>query len=128
MGAIPPPGRPSFAGIAPLTTVFIDAENVRRSIWPNVPAGRLVELCATWARERGMHAVVVFDGRAPEVLGESCEVVGTSGESADDWIVRAARATTDFWLVTSDRGLRNRVGARAARTIGGGEFVRALVR
>ena len=98
------------------------------NIWPNVPAGRLVELCATWARERGMHAVVVFDGRAPEVLGESCEVVGTSGESADDWIVRAARATTDFWLVTSDRGFRNRVGARAARRIGGGEFVRALVR
>ena len=93
-----------------------------------MPPARLVELCDAWAREHGLHAVVVFDGLAPGVLGESCEVVGTSGESADDWIVRAARATTDFWLVTSDRGLRNRVGARAARTIGGGEFVRALVR
>jgi uncharacterized protein YaiI (UPF0178 family) len=109
-----------------LTTVFVDAENVRRSIWPNVPPARLVELCDAWAREQGLHAVVVFDGPAPNAGGEHCTVIGAGAESADDWIARSAQTTDDFWLVTSDRELRQRAGARAERTIGGGAFVRAL--
>jgi hypothetical protein len=47
--------------------------------------------------------------------------------TADDVI---ARATADlegpYWLVTSDRGLRERAGERAERVIGGGSFVREL--
>ena len=109
-----------------MTTVFVDAENVRRSIWPNVPAARLVALCDAWARERGVHAVVVFDGSPPTATGADVTVVGTAAETADDWIARAARETADFWLVTSDRGLRERIGGAAARTVGGGTFVREL--
>jgi hypothetical protein len=104
-----------------LTVVLVDARNVLRSRWPNVPEAELVERCRSWAEERGMQAVLVFDGRAPE------GAIGTGGESADDWIARAvADLQEPYWLVTSDRELRERAGARAERTIGGGGFLREL--
>ena len=113
--------------------MLIDARNVLRSTWPNIPEGELVALCAAWVREKGERAVVVFDGAAPGALvGEQevvpdCLVVGTGHESADEWLTRAAAAEEGpHWLVTSDRALRAAAGARAERTIGGGSFVREL--
>ena len=113
--------------------VLIDARNVLRSRWPNVPGDELVQRCADWARARGLRALVVFDGTAPGgLLGEhvqdaSCGTVGTGRESADDWIARRAlelaRAQTPYWLVTSDRELRQRAGGNAERHIGGGSFL-----
>jgi hypothetical protein len=54
----------------------------------------------------------------------------TGRESADDWLTREAGRLGDageaFWLVTSDRELRDRAGGRAERVIGGGRFVREL--
>jgi rRNA-processing protein FCF1 len=54
-------------------------------------------------------------------------VVGTGGQSADDWITaeaeRLAAAGEPYWLVTSDRELRKRAGGAAERVIGGGSFV-----
>ena len=47
-------------------------------------------------------------------------------ETADDRIVREAEREERYWLVTSDRGLRDRAGARAERVIGGGSFLRRL--
>jgi hypothetical protein len=38
----------------------------------------------------------------------------------------AADVEGPYWLVTSDRGLRERAGERAERVIGGGSFVREL--
>ncbi len=115
------------------TSVLVDARNVLRSTWPNIPEGDLVALCAAWAKENGCRAVVVFDGTAPGALvGEQelaphCVVVGTGGETADDWLTRAAAAEErPYWLVTSDRALRAAAGRRAERTIGGGSFVREL--
>jgi hypothetical protein len=91
--------------------VLVDAENVRRSRWPNVPLGELQERCLDWAARNGADVEVVL-------------------EPADDRIAaRAAalaRAGTPYWLVTSDRGLRARAGASAERVIGGGTFVREL--
>ena len=56
--------------------------------------------------------MVVFEGR----------------ESADDRIAReAAELDGPYWLVTSDRGLRERAGGRAERVIGGGTFLRGLL-
>jgi rRNA-processing protein FCF1 len=50
-------------------------------------------------------------------------------ESADDRIAReAAELEGPYWLVTSDRGLRERAAARAERVIGGGSFARELRR
>ena len=47
--------------------------------------------------------------------------------NADDAIVDlAAQLTSPWWLVTSDRGLRGRVGDRPERVIGGGSFVRTI--
>lgn len=72
-----------------------------------------------------MRPLIVFDGCAP-VAAE--DVVGTGGEIADDWIVREAPSREPYWLVTSDRELRERAGGRAERVIGGGSFARELTR
>lgn len=95
--------------------MLVDANNVRRSVWPNVSGEELVERCRAWARAHGHEVVPVFDGSV----------------SADDQIAERAlqlRAESRrFWLVTSDRGLRSRAEAGAERVIGGGTFVRELL-
>ena len=94
-------------------TVFIDAENVRRSQWPNLGRDELVELAEAWGEREGVRPVVVFEGR----------------ETADDRIAReAAELDGPYWLVTSDRGLRERAADRAERVIGGGAFLHELQR
>jgi hypothetical protein len=114
------------------TTVFVDAENARRSTWPNVSRQHVLELCCAWAEAEDVRAIVVFDGPAPGVgvgeqtVGPHCTAVGTGGETADDWIIRAASTADDYWLVTSDRALREAAGGRAERTIGGGRFISSL--
>jgi predicted RNA-binding protein with PIN domain len=112
-------------------TVLVDARNVLRSQWPNIPEDELVALACEWAERNGVHAVVVFDGRAPVGPGgDDCAVVGTAAESADEWLIRRAAelraAGARFWLVTSDRALRDAAGAGAERTIGGGSFANEL--
>ena len=111
---------------------LVDAENVRRSQWPNIEPAELVRLVRGWAEVTGSHALVVFDGPPPDVVSDRIvKVVGTKRESADDRIVRdaerLARAGRPYRLVTSDRGLRARAGAAAEDLIGGGTFVRALM-
>ncbi len=112
--------------------VVVDAENVRRSVWPNLEAGALVRLVDLWARNRDVRAVVVFDGSAPAGGGETTRVVESGAESADDRIEREASALAasgkTVWLVSSDRELRTRVGGAASDVIGGGAFVRELMR
>jgi FMN phosphatase YigB (HAD superfamily) len=104
-----------------MTVVLVDARNVLRSRWPNVPEAELVERIRGWAEREGVEAQNIFDGQAP---GGG---VGTAGESADDLIARAATEIEEpYWLVTSDRGLRTRAGGGAERIIGGGAFVREL--
>ena len=91
--------------------MFVDAENVRRSLWPNIPREELVDLVGRWAEREGVEPRVVFEG----------------DEIADDRIAReAAELDRPYWLVTSDRGLRDRAAARAERVIGGGSFAREL--
>jgi predicted RNA-binding protein with PIN domain len=116
--------------------VLVDARNVLRSQWPNLPERELVERCRAWAEREQVRVVVAFDGRAPgDLIGERIEdelltVVGTGSESADDWLTRRAAklaaAGEEHWLVTSDRELRLRAGKRIARSIGGGGFLREL--
>jgi predicted RNA-binding protein with PIN domain len=104
-----------------MTVVLVDGRNVMRSRWPNVPEAELVEHVQRWAEGEGVEAVIVFDGNAPE------GAIGTTGESADDWIAREACGLEGtYWLVTSDRQLRERAGARAERILGGGAFLREL--
>ena len=103
--------------------MIVDAENVRRSIWPNVSKAKLVELARDWADANGMKLVVVFDGPAPT---DGDDLVSAE-PSADDWIASHAQEYAPYWLVTSDRGLRARAGDAAERLLGGGKFVRDLV-
>jgi rRNA-processing protein FCF1 len=83
---------------------------VRRSTWPNVPADELVRLVTEWAAREDVDARVIFE----------------SSETADDTIAREAASEDRYWLVTSDRGLRERAAPRAERVIGGGSFLRRL--
>lgn len=94
-----------------MATVLVDAENVRRSLWPNIAADELEPLCEQWAEENGHNVVVVWEGK----------------ESADDRIARDVRGLEPpLWVVTSDRELRERVRGHADRIVGGGTFAREL--
>jgi len=108
-----------------VVTVIVDGENVRRSVWPNICGEQLVELVRDWAEREGVAPLIVFDGRAPV---DADDVVATGRESADDWIVREADSYAPYWLVTSDRELRARVGAGPERVVGGGSFAREIRR
>ena len=115
------------------TVVIVDALNVARSRWPNVPARELIARCRRWAHDRGHRVLLVFDGRAPgddSAPDSACEVIGVHGETADDWIARRATelaaAGLPYWLVSSDRELRRRAGESAAKQIGGGRFLDQL--
>ena len=103
-----------------LRRVVVDAENVRRSTWPNVSQEELVALARVWAEREGAELLIVFDGVPPE---EAPDLLGFDGRSADDVI---AELEGPVWLATSDRALRDRVGAKAEKFLGGGSFVRDL--
>jgi len=103
--------------------VLVDAENVRRSRWPNLSRQELVERCRSWAEARGFDLRVVFDGPAPE----AAEDLVAAEPSADDWLAAHARERAPYWLVTSDRELRERAGADAEHVIGGGAFLAELL-
>ena len=115
-----------------MATVLIDARNVLRSQWPNVPEDELVERCRAWGQRHDHELVIVFDGTAPggvigvERLDDRTALVGAGGESADDWLAREAPSYPSAWLVTSDRELRARAGQSADRIVGGGAFLREL--
>ena len=94
-----------------MATVFIDAENVRRSVWPNIPGPELDTLCRQWGHAHGHDVVVVWEGDA----------------TADDQIAHKVReVAAPVWVVTSDQELRSRVTDYAERIIGGGSFAREL--
>ena len=105
--------------------MLVDAENVRRSTWPNLSPIELLDRCRAWAERENASVVVVFDGAPP--TSSAADVEGTDGCSADDRIVELA-GTFDgpVWLVTSDRELRDRMRSHADRVIGGGTFLRLL--
>ena len=112
--------------------VFVDANNVRRSQWPNLTDEELVERTRDWAVRHGHELVVVFDREAPggvvgsRKLDDRTTLVGSGGESADDWLIREVPGRSGAWLVTSDRALREAAGGSADRLIGGGSFLREL--
>jgi hypothetical protein len=114
---------PFMRGDATRLTVLVDAENVRRSRWPNVSREELIERTRRWADAHGHALVVVFDGPPPT---PGADLV--AGEpSADDWLAAHAAEHAPYWLVTSDRELRRRAGANAERIVGGGSFLGELL-
>ena len=126
----------SARGAEPI--VLVDARNVIRSRWPNMREERFLELARAWTEREGVEALVVFDGSAPggrigaHALDERTTVVGTGPGSADDWIVdevrRRAGGGRRVRVVSSDRGLRERVGPYVERLVGGGAFATLLER
>jgi hypothetical protein len=102
--------------------VVVDAENVRRSRWPNITREALVERTREWAVREGHDLLIVFDGEPPELAPD---LVGS--RNADDAIVQlTAGLDRMWWLVSSDRGLRERLGDRPARIVGGGAFSQTI--
>lgn len=105
-----------------MVLVVVDAENVRRSIWPNVSRAELVGRTRRWAAREGHELVIVFDGGPPE---HAPDLVG-SGNADDAIVALATGLDRPWWLVSSDRGLRARVAGGPERVVGGGSFVRAI--
>lgn len=99
---------------------MVDAENVRRSRWPNLSKEELVDRCREWAASEGLELLVVFDGESPE---QADDLIGSGARPADDVI---AELEGPFWLASSDRELCERVAGRAERVFGGGAFLREL--
>jgi hypothetical protein len=94
-----------------MAAVLVDAENVRRSLWPNMPGDELEERSAAWGEREGHVVQVIWEG----------------SESGDDQIARLVEELDPpVWVVTSDRGLRERVRDSTDRIIGGGSFAREL--
>src|SRR5437667_10182982 len=107
---------PFIVGDGTRVTVLVDAENVRRSRWPNLSREKLVERSRAWAHENDKNPLVIFDGRPPE---DAPDLV--RGEpTADDWLAEHAPEYVPYWLVTSDRELRRRAGRQADRSARGG--------
>lgn len=105
-----------------MALVIVDAENVRRSLWPNLSAEELVAGARAWAGREGHELRIVFDGEPPE---QAPDLVASS--YADDEIVYLAETLDPpVWVVTSDRGLRDRLEGAVERLLGGGSFVRNL--
>ncbi len=95
-----------------MAKVLVDAENVRRSVWPNIARAELGELAAVWAKQHRHDVVVVWE----------------TDETADDRIARDVRDLAgETWVVTSDRGLRTRIEPHVERILGGGAFARELL-
>ena len=105
-----------------MARVYVDGRNVQRSQWPNLSDEELVERCRDWAERHGHEVVLVFDGEAP------AGAIGSGAESADDWLIREVPKHPGAWLVTSDRALRDAAAVNAERVIGGGGFLRELLR
>src|SRR5690349_12986345 len=83
------------AGTRHPVTVIVDGENVRRSTWPNLSRAQVDEGARAWAEREGHDLRLVWD-----------QDVGY----ADDEIVRLAQELAPpVWVVTSDRGLRDRL-------------------
>jgi rRNA-processing protein FCF1 len=69
-----------------------------------------VRLVEHWAGRQGLEARIYWE----------------ADETADDAIAREAEKLDRYWLVSSDRGLRQRAAGRAERVVGGGSFLRQL--
>ncbi len=94
-----------------MPTVLVDAENARRSLWPNMPGDEFEQRSEAWGKQEGHDVRIVWEG----------------SESADDQIARLVKELAPpVWVVTSDRDLRERVADDAERIIGGGSFAREL--
>jgi len=72
-----------------------------------------VALAEAWGKDQGVDVVVVFE---------------KEDETADEWLIREAARFKPYWLVTSDRELRELAGREAERVIGGGSFARELLK
>jgi hypothetical protein len=105
-----------------MALVVVDAENVRRSRWPNISREELVERARAWAAREGHDLLIVFDGEPPE---QAPDLIGSP--NADDAIVELATGLDrPWWLVSSDRRLRERLGDRPSRIVGGGSFSQTI--
>ena len=56
-----------------MVTVLVDAENVRRSLWPNLTRQELVKRAQAWGSREGHDVVVVFE-RAQSADDESVQL------------------------------------------------------
>ena len=95
--------------------MLVDAENVRRSRWPNLTRDELEERCREWGRANSTAVFVVWE--APQSADHTIAALAPE----------LAAARVPYRLVTSDRALRERAGASADEVVGGGRFLSELL-
>jgi hypothetical protein len=44
-----------------MATVLVDAENVRRSLWPNMPGDELEQRTEDWGKQEGHDVQIVWE-------------------------------------------------------------------
>jgi uncharacterized protein YaiI (UPF0178 family) len=89
----------------------------------------LVRLLAGFARANRTRVTCIFDGPEPPSFARhlgAVSVVFSAGRSADDIIVERAAQGRGWSVVTSDRGLANRVQRRQVEVIAPVAFIRQM--
>ena len=112
---------------------LIDGSNVLgvMRVAPHGEEGKrgLVRLLAGFARATRTRVTCVFDGPEPASFARhlgSVSVVFSAGRSADDVIAERAAQGRGWSVVTSDRGLANRVQRRQVEVIAPVAFIRKM--
>ena len=121
-----------------ITNVIVDATNIGRSAsWrnrhpqmdDNQRFEMLVHSASSWATQRGVKLVLVFDGmgavRPTRIPG--CEVLSSGRQTADDVVERQASMALKlghpYWIVSGDRAVRLAAGAGAERVLDPDSFI-----
>jgi hypothetical protein len=89
----------------------------------------LVRLLGAFARAKRTRVTCVFDGPEPASFARNpggVSVVFSGPRSADDLIVERAAGGRGWNVVTSDRGLANRVERRQVRVVVPASFIREM--
>ena len=90
------PARPGTTWTQSDATVLIDARNVQRSQWPNMPDDELVDRSRTGPRNTTTGSCSSSTGKRPAAswarprLDGRTTLVGSGSESADEWLIREA--------------------------------------
>ena len=99
---------------------MVDAENVRRSAWPNRSKEELVAMTRAWAEREGFELLVVFDGAPPQdepdLLGSGSRSAHARLRSTSSTFERFGQADRRTFSASTTMGRRlTRVALRATR-------------
>ena len=93
-----------------MTLVVVDAENTRRSQWPNVSREELVRRARAWAEHEGHELLVVFDGVRQDVALTAASVRARSPCSNPRHRSVVMNTSVPTWFVMNRTSRSRRIG------------------